>query len=133
MTNWNKQLSNAFRIFQKRIRMLNEQHRNDEPPTEHKYEYIFFVRDDKKIPTNWACCCKTKGADYNREFLDLPEIFEAMIHECYESSPNKDVMCYKTYLTLFLDKIRKAEINDTNKRNNPEFETVKQRRTDDRI
>lgn len=100
MTDWNKQLQNAFNAFHNRIRKIREGHMKDEPYINHDYEYIFFARDGKKIPTNWMCSYKND---------DLPELFEAMIFECYNGSARKDYMDYKVFFDDFVQKIEKVK------------------------
>lgn len=95
MTEYSKDLQHLFTRFYKG----------------HEFEYIFFARDGKNIPTNWICSYK------NNNLLDL---FEAMIFECYSdyvyNNAGADVASYATFFNDFIQTLQKVKAEHNNER-----------------
>lgn len=104
MTEYSKDLQHLFTGFHEKVRNIRETHDKDEPYEGHEFEYIFFVRDGKNIPTNWMCSYKNN---------DIPDLFEAMIFECYSdyahNNAGANVASYTAFFNDFIQTIQKVK------------------------
>ena len=111
MTDYSKDLQKVFSDFHKRIRYLRDKYIKDEPYEGHEFEYIFFARDGKKIPTNWMCSYKDNN---------LPDLFEAIIFECYSdyvhNNTGSNVTSYTVFFNDFIQTVQKVKAEQNNKR-----------------